>query len=164
MGHAISALVVNGRLKEQAVKDWDLIVEELPFELKLCYIDHYYTACWQKSKNLDGVLDTSEKPPLEFPTDIVLLDIAKELLGDLCPTFAIIYTEYFGGVGEQFAQLYQGVDLVDLEASTINQALKGLGIQAGSGNDEFDTVGLGDYRHNPDYLDKYWDLADELGV
>lgn len=44
------------------------------------------------------------------------------------------------------------------------EALKYLGVEKGEHHDEFDAVGLGKYRSNPDYLEKYRDLADELGI
>ncbi|MBB2909791.1 hypothetical protein FHS43_001037 [Streptosporangium becharense] len=30
--------------------------------------------------------------------------------------------------------------------------------------DEFDTIGLGTFRSNPDHRDRYIELCDELGV
>jgi len=164
MGHNISALVVKGDIQEQAVKDWDLIVEELPFEIKLAYVDHYYTACWQKLKNLDGYLPTSIQVPPVFPRDIVLLEIAKGLKQEENPVFAVIYTDYFGGAGDQYGQVYSGSEILDSNLVSVNQALKKLGVKASRKVDEFDTIGLSKYRHNPEYLDKYADMADELGV
>ena len=42
--------------------------------------------------------------------------------------------------------------------------LRELGVVCAGGNDEWDTIGLGDYRHNPDHLDKFQELCAELGV
>ncbi|HEY0737835.1 MAG TPA: hypothetical protein VGD69_23150 [Herpetosiphonaceae bacterium] len=80
------------------------------------------------------------------------------------PVFAIILTDYFGGAGEQWAQVYRGSKVVNPQIRTINQALAQLGVVTSPGMDEFDTVGLGNYRSQPEYLEKYRDLADTLGV
>ncbi|MBF6137321.1 hypothetical protein IU501_30560 [Nocardia otitidiscaviarum] len=48
--------------------------------------------------------------------------------------------------------------------STINAALRAFGVTAAPGSDEFDTVGLADHRSSPDYLDRYIDLCDDMGV
>ena len=164
MGHNISALMVQGEIQLQAVKEWDLIIEQLPFEIKLAYIDHYYTACWQELKKLENYLPISTQAPLLFPREIVLWEIAKELKGEVNPTFAIIYTDYLGGIGTQFAQMFLGAKNPDPKITSINQALRKFGVKAVNNQDEFDTIGLGNCRHNPEYLEKYVDLADELGV
>ena len=41
MGHNITALIVKGNIKADAIKEWDVIIQELPFDLKLCYVDHH---------------------------------------------------------------------------------------------------------------------------
>ena len=164
MGHNITALLLRGDIQPDAVKQWDLMIESLPFDLKLAYIDHYYTACWQKMKNLEEHLPLSAEAPAIFPTDLVLFHIAKELKDEGAPIFGVIFTDYFGGVGMQFAQMYRGTELLDPTIVTINQALSNFGVRAYRQLDEFDSVGLTKYRHNPDYLEKYWDLADELDV
>ena len=46
----------------------------------------------------------------------------------------------------------------------INDALAFFGVIKKDNLDEFDTVGLSNYRSAPEYLIKYIDLADELGV
>jgi len=77
---------------------------------------------------------------------------------------AIILTDYFGGVGEQYANVFEADKNVDLSINTISKALHYLGVKKGNHYDEFDAVGLIKYRGNPDFLEKYRDLADELGV
>ena len=78
--------------------------------------------------------------------------------------FAVILTDYFGGTGEQFANVFKGDKNVNLEIRNISNALKYLGVEKGNHHDEFDAVGLVNYRSNPNYLDKYREIADELGV
>jgi hypothetical protein len=72
---------------------------------------------------------------------------------------AYVEAEYFGGVGEQRAAVWDGGGLVlgplhlDVgqpfapAGSPISQALRRLGVVASAGEDEFSAVGLGRHRH-----------------
>jgi hypothetical protein len=71
---------------------------------------------------------------------------------------AKIETDYFGGSGNQSAKLfinnervYSKSDEQDWSIKPINDVLKIMGVQKSSGNDEFDTIGLGRYRKNEDF-------------
>ena len=75
-----------------------------------------------------------------------------------------MFTDYFGGVGDQYAQIYRGIEILDSKVVTINQALRKFGVKSSRRSDEFEMVGLHKIRHNPDYLEKYCDMADDLGV
>ena len=72
--------------------------------------------------------------------------------------FALINTEYFGGIGEQYATVYEnGKRTLDVTSDGINQALSMIGVTRADGNDEFDSIGLGKYRRFDDHFEKYWD-------
>lgn len=66
-------------------------------------------------------------------------------------------TEYFGGVGTQGAAVYSNGALVfgpkSAEEGPINEALRVLGVSAGSKRDEFEAVGLDRHRHTEDWLE-----------
>jgi hypothetical protein len=71
---------------------------------------------------------------------------------------AEISTDYFGGSGSQSAKLfvdnkieYEGDDEYDYGLSPINDVLKRMYIVKKNGMDEFDTIGLGNYRTNEDF-------------
>jgi hypothetical protein len=73
-------------------------------------------------------------------------------------TVAYVSTDYFGGCGDQNAtvtengkEIYSG-DTETGSVGPINEALKLLGVEKTLGNDEFDTVGLGSYRSNDDFM------------
>jgi len=73
-------------------------------------------------------------------------------------TIAKIETDYFGGSGNQSAKLfvnnkkvYDKSDEQDWSVKPINDVLKEMGVQRISGQDEFDTIGLGNYRTNMDF-------------
>lgn len=108
-----------------------------------------------------------ERPPgasSVFPDEAVLAHIASELTGDPTPTFAVIQTEDFGGVGDQWAALYVRTHRTNGDETSINAVLRLLGVTAAPGLDEFDTVGLADHRSPPDELERYVDLCEALGV
>lgn len=70
------------------------------------------------------------------------------------PLFAIIETNYFGGNGSQSAVVYRGkLEIMAPErdvAGSINRALRQLGVKRTLLDDEFDTIGLGNYRNFDD--------------
>ena len=74
-------------------------------------------------------------------------------------TIAYIRTDYFGGSGSQSAKVFvdnkKVLDKDDengaYETSPINSALRMLGISRKNGIDEFDVIGLGNYRSNSDF-------------
>ncbi len=75
-----------------------------------------------------------------------------------------ILTDYFGGLGNQYANVFINSNNANSNITTINQALRHLGVLAKNGQDEFDTLGLDKIKKQPDHLDKYVELADEYGV
>lgn len=73
-------------------------------------------------------------------------------------TIAKISTDYFGGSGYQTAKLFinnQNIismsDEFQYGINPINSVLKKMGIERSNYDDEFDTIGLGNYRSNSDF-------------
>ncbi|MFC9287273.1 hypothetical protein ACFT0E_11430, partial [Streptomyces sp. NPDC057052] len=78
---------------------------------------------------------------------------------------AYVEAEYFGGVGEQRAAVWDGGTIVwgplhveegqpfPPAGSPISQALRRLSVVAGAGEDEFSAVGLDRYRHGEAWID-----------
>lgn len=71
---------------------------------------------------------------------------------------ASISTDYFGGMGYQSAKLfvdknieYEADDEYDYSTRPINTVLKKMGVVVKDGMDEFDSIGLGNYRTNEDF-------------
>jgi hypothetical protein len=66
-------------------------------------------------------------------------------------------TEYFGGAGAQGAAVFSKGALFfgprSAEQGPINEALRVLGVSAGSKRDEFEAVGLDRHRHTEDWLE-----------
>lgn len=75
-------------------------------------------------------------------------------------TISSISTDYFGGLGEQSATLYvdgkvgYDGDTENGDPEPINNALRFMGVESIGENDEFDTVGLGNYRSNQDFSEE----------
>ncbi len=107
--------------------------------------------------------DSKITKKLDLGSDIVaILDYEDDHDIKISKTVAYIRTDYFGGFGDQSAILYvNGKEIYNGDTelgsgSPINEALKLLGVERSSDNDEFDTIGLGGYRSNDDFMD---DLA-----
>ena len=105
----------------------------------------------------------SARPPSSFGPDLwQLTREAEELAGDAARHGSVAYVEaeYFGGVGEQHAVVWQdgGARLLASELpGAVNEALRALGAvrvaSASTGvlEDEFDSVGLGRHRSTQDW-------------
>ncbi|MBC7749250.1 MAG: hypothetical protein H7Z76_11865 [Methylotenera sp.] len=163
MGHHITAIILKGDFDKIKAADFDLIAKGLGFELTLFHVDHYYSAYWQHKLESSGQLEISNVDNFLFPSEIALAEIMRKVSHNKDPEYAIIQTEYFGGKGKQHANVFKGYLNIDKNISTINQALRYLGVTAVSNIDEFETVGLDKIRQQPDFLDKYIDLAEENG-
>lgn len=163
MGHCITAIVLQGDYNTEVANQYDLHGKPLGYGLTLFHIDHVYTACWQKILRVSGELEWNNREGL-YPTEKVSAVLMEKIAATQPPRFAIILTDYFGGIGDQCANVYEGQQLASREVYSINQALAFLGVQPKPGMDAFDSVGLDRIRSQPDYLDRYGDLAEELGV
>ncbi len=165
MSHAISAIILQGDFDSEIATSYDLIGIGLDVELTMFPITHYYTACWRQKLNIPGILP-GENPfnLLIFPCELVVAHLMMKITDRAEPLYAAIATDYFGGIGEQWALVYRGTQLADSKITQISPALKFLGVKCQAGMDEFDTVGLAKYRSMLGYLDKYVDIAEQLGV
>lgn len=100
----------------------------------------------------------AKKQDLIFPIVVETIDLECECVAfKEIPTnhlkegskFIYVETDYFGGSGEQNCVTYQGDHQID-DNLKINQGLKFLGIIKTENCDEFDSVGLGNFRSNED--------------
>lgn len=73
-------------------------------------------------------------------------------------SYALVETEYFGGTGSQHASYFRD-GVKELDEVSINEVLRSMGVEKGADKfDEFDTIGLGKYRHTDD--DIFWSVQD----
>ena len=70
---------------------------------------------------------------------------------------ALVKTDYFGGQGDQWACAWKdGAVIVpwsEASVGIINTALCAIGVHPFGGLDAFDTVGLGEFRNNEDWIE-----------
>jgi len=156
--------LLKGSYDKLKAQKYDLIGVPLGYDITMFHIDHYYTAYWQKRLKVSGYLKTYGVKHACFPSEAVIAVLIGEISTMPNSQYAIILTDYCGGIGEQVAHVYKHDQLASKEVTTINQALSFLGVITKKGVDEFDTIGLSAHRTQPEYLEKYVDWAEELGV
>jgi hypothetical protein len=163
VGHHIVAILIPAPVDAEAARRLDLQPVALTPSLTMLHVDHYFTAYWQAVRGTKEYLDVPADFPPIYPREGVVRAMVCELTGNAASPFALVMTDYFGGTGSQWGCVFRGA-VRSSEGRTINEALRALGIVRREGQDEFDTVGLGNHRHSPDYLERYVALCDELGV
>jgi hypothetical protein len=166
MGHNISAILIKGDYSPTIAQKYDLWPVPMPFDLTLFWTHLYHTEYWQLRLGLAGFLEvpTANTSSLLLPNHCVVAHFVATLTEHADPVFAVIWTDYFGGMGDQCGALYRGETLVTDERpdyGTVNCALRGLGVPRQGDRDEFDTLGLDKYRSIPsDFLDLVHDYPD----
>jgi hypothetical protein len=105
--HEIQALVLPAA-DPDAARAWDLVSVPLAGSgLSLVHVTHFVTAYWQARRGVSGHLATPSGFPATFPSERVLHEIAVAVTDIPDPLYAVVMTEYFGGVGEQWAATYR---------------------------------------------------------
>ncbi len=155
MGHNLHAIILKGTFnREKAVNQFKLKPITLDQELTMFpLIAHYLD---EMSERFDIWGHRATKPLYNAKIiHYIIREIAKE------PLFAIIQTDYFGGAGTQHAGVYHGErEILDPTKSTssINKALQQLGVKKGIDLDEFETIGLQQYRDVYDFFEDDHDV------
>lgn len=145
MGHAICALIGKKPINEDNAGKYQLaIAYEDNFAIVILERESIYY--WGDKLNLSF---ESESSTIDWACELVFY-FAKELGFE---KYGIIQTDYFGGIGEQCASLYENGKIVVQEKS-INEILCQIGVIKNSYKDEFDILNLGEYRSTEHY---YWD-------
>lgn len=147
----MEAIILKGAYDQAEATEYDLRSEDLGFDLTLFFVSNEFLDYWQKKLNISGNLETNNR----FPNKRVIYELMRQISSSKPIEYAVVTTAYVGGMGEQFANVYKDLENVDPTLNTINLVLKYLGVVPEGDFDEFDTVGLGKFRRNPDYLDKY---------
>jgi len=150
MAHNISALIAKAPIDLEAARQLDLpVFVQNGFVIVALYdrhVDFWTQKLGMESRALSEII-------LDFP---VVHEFARRLGMD---RYALIETDYFGGMGSQRAAAYCVADpQMEAEIGSINAALARIGVERAAGKDEFDTIGLADHRSFSDLFKKYWDL------
>lgn len=147
MGHQISAVVVAGDVDLERARTFDVKIVPCLDGFTLIALEAEYVDAWADRLDIhDAVAD---RPLLNFR---VVHYILRKIASD--SPFAIIETDYAGGVGEQSAAVYRGEEEImpprTARTGTINEALRLIGVRRRHARDEFDTIGLSRYRNRDD--------------
>ncbi|MCH6259325.1 hypothetical protein MLD52_22415 [Puniceicoccaceae bacterium K14] len=161
MGHQIAGIILStGMLKNALALFSGTKAVTLPQEFSILPI------------NADLIDGNGDKSRVIYPFDLLTENLAK-IAQDYSADCGIAYieTEYFGGVGAQCAIAWINSCIVygpeisrtewihDRELFTrsngfpINQALQEIGVEKEKGEDEFDSLRLGNFRSFEDYYD-----------
>ncbi|BAZ18387.1 hypothetical protein NIES4071_102720 (plasmid) [Calothrix sp. NIES-4071] len=172
MGHNISGVLLKGNFDAKIAVAFDLQFVSVGFDITLFWLNIHYTEYWSKKLNVPGILEAPDQVDeirLLFPSERVVAHMMALITATSTPLYAIIVTDYFGGIGTQAAALYKGETLITddehaFDYGSINQVLRGLGVKATRGLDEFDTIGLSNYRSIPydflEVIEKYPECSD----
>ncbi|MGW1894207.1 hypothetical protein ACWCP6_28790 [Streptomyces sp. NPDC002004] len=155
MGYDLQAVIADGEALSAAVRD-------LP-AARLASIGQGLSLIPMTDALFDSVADSSDVGALGFwrlPRGAEKTLAAWSVSGPV----AYVEAEYFGGVGEQRAAVWDGGTLVlgplhveegqpfPPAGSPISQALRRLGVAAGADEDEFSAVGLDRHRHGEAWI------------
>lgn len=148
MGHHIEAIVAKGDIDAELLKKFELpCVNHEGFSivgLNAGHSDH-----WAEKLLISN--ESNGKIVLNCP---VTHYFAKELG---LKKYAIIFTDYFGGIGKQYAAVYSASKVVMEETEGgISQALRVIGVFKKRDLDEFDTICLGRYRSFDEHFAQYF--------
>ena len=152
MGHNICAIIGHeNETNIEAIKKYSLAAA---FEKGYTIIILFHESVFHWGEELD--LGTkSESKELDFACSTTFF-LAKEIG---FKEYAIIQTDYFGGIGTQSASFYKD-GVREKENITINEALLMLGVSPVRNLDCFDTINLGNYRSSEFYYSDGFNIAD----
>jgi hypothetical protein len=152
MGHHISALIARAPVDAAAARALDLpVIEQAGYAIVALHPDH--TDYWTDQLGLP-----SDAQSAMLHDCAVVHEFARRLA---MTRYALIETDYFGGIGRQLACVRDGSRRVmETTEGGINRALAMLGVVCEEGMDEFDTIGLGRHRDFAHLFEAYWRAAD----
>ena len=143
MGHAITAIITRRPLPPLDPYADCLDVVDLPQRMAAIFLDDELVDYLAEEEAVAG---TFAEEPLLAAT--VLLRLMNRWMPQ--QLWALIETDYFGGVGDQCAVLIRGDEPVAFEtrapAHSINRILARLGVTRGRADDEFGALGLEAFR------------------
>jgi len=151
MGHAVSTFIAA----EPVITKLSATLGNAPFHRSgaggLCFLP-VTDETFDLATGLKGDSDPLREGYYRFSKSLAA--VASDCSAD--GPIAHVFTDYFGGDGTQGATVWTGgKQVMAPEVSrqgAINSALRRIGLKAKPPLDEFDTIGLGDYRSNDDFV------------
>lgn len=151
MGHSISGLLLKGPYEPVRAAQLGMPSRSLSFDLTLFFCEWRLAEAWSNRLDIPGELPIPDSIAPPYPRDQVLVTLMQTITQQPEPLFAIVATDYFGGIGSQAAFVFQGEQRVTPEGEdSINAALARLGVINALGHDAFETIGLDTIRSMPD--------------
>lgn len=160
MGHNIEAFILKGPYDMKVAAKLDLSPIPIGFGLTMFPICVHYLDELAERENFTCEVHAADDQSDEYP----VLDgpeigyIVKRIAPGAM--YAVIQTDYVGGHGSQASVVYQGEKVVlcatRKKRGPINNALTLLGVQRSSSQDEFDVIGLRQYRHFENLFERYY--------
>ena len=147
MGHCIQVFIGKNNIIEKMASDW--LVTDTVF-LKQQFAMIYLTE--KLFDNMEELADLENK--LDYDMFIIFTSAIQKIMQYYSGNGMLAYleTDYFGGIGTQAGVLFEKgnmtVEPVEGEG-TINYILERMGVYRERGKDEFDSLGLGNYRKMP---------------
>lgn len=147
MGHQLNAIIGKMPINEERLRYYQLAVA---YESGWAIVILDADSMWYWDEKL-GISAIDDNESIRWVGPLVF-HFAKELG---MQQFAIIETDYFSGMGEQSASLFDATGKAVIANKSINEVLKALGVEKTiTDTDEFDAIRLGAYRATEYY---YWD-------
>lgn len=149
MGHHISAMICHLPIDTDSANECDLPVF-IEGDFAIIALNPYHSDHWAEKLGID-----------HYSFSDMLFDnqVTREFAKILkIEKYALINTEYFGGVGTQSATVYENNKRIfKVTEGGINRALALIGVVRENNKDEFECLNLGKYRRFCDYFEKYYD-------
>lgn len=152
MAHIIAGFIAQTELLRKGTEELKTAhIIELGQGFSLVPVtDELHDEVWQQNKNIDNPFEEFWK----LSPDIARLGIQMSKRGAI----AYVETDYFGGVGEQAAILWEygsiAVGPLKDDIGPINEVLQRMGVNNIKDHDEFETLGLYRYRNNVDWVEQ----------
>lgn len=160
MPHSIVAIITKDKIDKERAKYYDLVLfSENNFTI--IGLSGSHSEYWAKKlKIYDDYSDFFGYP------DGVFINITLKMTEDIgIKKFALVATDYFGGLGSQAGRIFENGNEIFLDGyndqeplfkgTRINDVLKYIGVKRGKKSDEFDTINLSKYRSFEKYYIKY---------
>lgn len=148
MGHCIQIFIGEINILEKIASNWDA-ANMIPLKQQFAMIfltNQFFDVIEEMANTKDTLNDDRFLLLTSAIQEQILQPYSKNGM------LAYLETDYFGGVGTQAGVLFENGERIEGPSDKegiINQILRKMGVCIEPGKDEFDSVGLGNYRHMP---------------
>lgn len=148
MGHCIQIFIGEINILENIASNWDAAnIIPLKQQFAMIFLTNQF---FDDIEEMANTKDTLNDDRFLLLTSAIQEQILQPYSKN--GMLAYLETDYFGGVGTQAGVLFENGERIEGptdKEGIINQILRKMGVCIEPGKDEFDSVGLGNYRHMP---------------